>query len=193
MIPCPVCGREIKILTATYDTPYFGKILITTINCECGFKHADSFIAEIKDPLRVVVEINENTLFSKVIRSTSGTVRIPELGLSLEPGPASQAFITNIEGILMRFEDIVEVAKRWNRDDSEKVERCEYILSKLRAAREGKETLTLIIEDQFGNSTIISDEALMEKMSEEEASKLKTGLTIIDIAGDEILKELYES
>ena len=71
MIPCPACGREIKILTATYDTPYFGRILITTINCECGFKHADSFIAEIKDPLRVVVEINENTLFSKVIRSTS--------------------------------------------------------------------------------------------------------------------------
>ncbi len=193
MIPCPACGREIKILTATYDTPYFGRILITTINCECGFKHADSFIAEIKDPLRVVVEINENTLFSKVIRSTSGTVRIPELGLTLEPGPASQAFITNIEGILMRFEDIVEVAKKWNSDDSEKVERCEYILSKLRAAREGKETLTLIIEDPFGNSTVISDKAFMEKMSEEEASKLKTGLTIIDIAGDEILNELYES
>ena len=53
--------------------------------------------------------------------------------------------------------------------------------------------MTLIIEDPFGNSTIISDEAFMEKMSEEEASKLKTGLTIIDIAGDEILKELYES
>lgn len=189
MIPCPVCGKEIKIVTATYETPYFDKIIITTINCECGFKHADSFIAEIKDPTRVIVEINENTLFSKVIRSTSGTIRIPELGLTLEPGPASQAFITNIEGILMRFEDAVETAKRWNSDDLEKVERCEFILSKLRAARDGKETLTLIIEDPFGNSTVISDEAFMEKMSEEEASKLKTGLTIIDIAG---LDKLYE-
>ncbi len=190
MIPCPACGREVKIITTAYETPYFGKILITTINCECGFKHSDSFIAEIREPVRIKIEINKNTLFTKIVRSTSGTIRIPELGLSLEPGPASQAFITNIEGILMRFEDIVEIAKEWNREDAEKVKRCNAILSKLRAARDGDENLTLILEDPFGNSMIVSDKAFMERMSREEASKLKTGLTIIDIAGEDFLNNL---
>ncbi len=192
MITCPVCKGEAKLTTAIYETPYFGKIIITTISCDCGFKHADSFIAEIKEPTRMVIEISKDTLFTKIVRSTSGTIRIPELGLALEPGPASQAFITNVEGILMRFEDIVEIAKRWNSDDAEKVERCENILSKLRAARNGEERLTLILEDPFGNSMIIGDDVFMEKMSEDEAAKLKTGLTVIDIIGEKELNDLVK-
>ncbi len=190
MIPCPICGREIKLLTAFYDTPYAGKILITTISCDCGFKHSDVFIGEFKDPVRFTLKVDKNNLFTKVVRSASGTIRIPELGLSMEPGPASQGFITNVEGVLMRFEDIVEMAKRWNSDDKEKVERCEYILERLRAVREGSESVTIVVEDPFGNSTIISDEAFMEKLTSEEASKLKTGLTIVDIVGEETLKSL---
>ena len=155
MIPCPVCGEELRVITATYDTPYFGKLLITSVSCECGFRHSDSFVAEIKDPVRFTIEVNENTLFSKVVRSTSGTIRIPELGLAMEPGPASQGFITNIEGVLMRFEDIVEMAKRWNSDDEDAVRRCEFILEKLRLAREGKERLTVVVEDPQDRKSVV--------------------------------------
>ncbi|NOY10929.1 MAG: ZPR1 zinc finger domain-containing protein [Archaeoglobi archaeon] len=193
MIPCPVCGEELNVVTATYDTPYFGKLLITSISCRCGFKHSDSFVAEIKDPVRFTIEVNEKTLFSKVVRSTSGTIRIPELGLAMEPGPASQGFITNVEGVLMRFEDVVEMAKRWNSDDVDAVERCNFILEKLRLARDGKERLTIVLEDPHGNSMIISDEAFMEKMSEVEARSLKTGLTVVEITGEDYLKRAVDS
>jgi zinc finger protein len=121
-----------------------------------------------------------------MIRSSSGTVKIPELGLAMEPGPASQGFITNVEGILMRFEDIVKTARRWNQEDAEKVVICDRILEKLKLAMEGEEELTVVIEDPFGNSMIVSDDAFWESLSEEEASELKTGMTVIEIAGDEI-------
>lgn len=190
MIPCPVCGKELNVVTALYDTPYFGKILLTSINCQCGFRHSDSFSAEIKEPIRFRLEINSQTLFSKVVRSTSGTVRIPELGLTMEPGPASQGFITNVEGILMRFQEIVEMAKRWNSDSDEAVRKCDLILDRLKGAMEGRETLTLILEDPYGNSTIIDDRVFMERLSQNEARDLKTGITVIDITGEDYLRDI---
>ncbi len=193
MIPCPACGRELNVVTALYDTPYFGKILITSISCECGFKHSDSFSAEINDPIRFKLEIKNDTLFSKVVRSTSATVRIPELGLAMEPGPASQGFITNVEGILMRFQEIVEMAKRWNSDNHDAVKRCEFIIEKLKLAMEGKERLTLVLEDPYGNSAIIDDRVFMEKLSDNEAKDLKTGLTVIEITGEDYLKKAMEN
>jgi zinc finger protein len=191
MIPCPSCGRELKILTTTYNVPFFGDILITSISCECGFRHADTIVTGTKEPVRFKIKINKNNLFTKVIRSTSGTIRIPEIGTAIEPGPASQAFITNIEGVLDRIEGIVRTAMRWNEDDEEKVKRCEQILEKIKNTIEGDEEMTLILEDPFGNSLILSDEAFREVMSEEEASNLKTGMTVLDITGLSE-KELFE-
>ncbi len=190
MVNCPVCGRELKVNTVLYDTPFFGKVLITTIVCECGFKHADSIVSEIKEPTRFKVKINKETLYDKVIRSTSGTIRIPEIGVDVEPGPASQAFITNVEGVLMRIRDIVEMAKRWNSDNEEAVKRCDEILKRIDDTINGKDELTLILEDPFGNSLILSNNAFRERMKEEEARALKTGMTIMDLTGlseDEIL------
>ncbi len=190
MIPCPVCGRELRLIATTYEVPFFGKILITSVSCECGFRHADSIVADIKEPTRFTIKIRSDNLYTKVIRSTSGTIRIPEIGVDIEPGPASQAFITNLEGILDRVESIVRTAMRWNADDEEKVRRCEWILEKIRKTMEGEDELTLVLEDPFGNSLILSDEAFRERMSEEEASGLKTGMTVIELTGlseDEIL------
>ncbi len=183
MIPCPNCGRELKITTTTYQVPFFGNVLLTSISCECGFKHADSVVIDVKEPTRYIIKINKDNLYTKVIRSTSGTIRIPEIGTSIEPGPASQAFITNLEGILDRIEGVVKMAMRWNSDDEEKVKRCEWILERIRRTLEGEDELTLILEDPYGNSLILSDEAFKEKMSEEEAKKLKTGMTVFDITG----------
>ncbi len=183
MIPCPSCGRGLKTLVTTYDVPFFGKVLITSISCECGFRHADSVVVDTKEPTRYTIKINRHNLFTKVIRSTSGTIRIPEIGVSIEPGPASQAFITNLEGVLDRVEGIVRTAMRWNADNEEKVRKCQWILERIRNTIEGDEELTLILEDPFGNSLIVSDEAFREIMSKEEAEGLKTGLTVIELTG----------
>jgi zinc finger protein len=183
MIPCPACGRELRINTLLYDTPFFGKVLLTTITCECGFKHSDAIVSEIKEPTRFTVKINKETLYDKVIRSTSGTIRVPEIGVEIEPGPASQAFITNLEGVLMKIRDIVEMARRWNADDKDKVSRCDEILKKIDDTLEGRDELTLILEDPFGNSLILSDSAFRERMKEEEAKALRTGMTVMDLTG----------
>jgi zinc finger protein len=169
---CPVCGRKLEVKTTAYNA--FDKILLISILCECGFKHTDSIVAEIKEPMRFTVKVKKDNLFTKVIRSTSGTIRIPEIGVSIEPGPASQAFITNLEGVLARVEDIVRVAKLWS-DDFEKVKRCNWILERIRNTIEGEEELTLILEDPFGNSIILGN-AVQEPIDEKEALSLKTGL-----------------
>ncbi len=193
MIFCPACGKELNVITAIYDTPYFGKILLTSINCQCGFKHSDSFSAQIRDPVRFKLEISKKTLFSKIVRSASGTIRIPELGLAMEPGPASQGFITNVEGVLIRFQEIVEMAKRWNSDNQKAVERCELILDRLKNAIEGNENLTLILEDPYGNSAIIDDGVFMEKLDHNEMKELKTGLTVVELMGEDHLQKTIEN
>ncbi|MEM2059329.1 MAG: ZPR1 zinc finger domain-containing protein [Archaeoglobaceae archaeon] len=180
---CPVCGRELRLVVTTYEVPFFDKVLLTSISCECGFKHADSIVLGEKEPTRFKIRINEKNLFAKVIRSTSGTIRIPELGVTIEPGPASQAFITNLEGILERVANIVRTLMRWNEGDEEKISRCESILRRIEDTLVGKDELTLILEDPFGNSLILSDESFREVISREEAKNLKTGLTVIELTG----------
>ena len=186
-ITCPSCGKKTELTTVEYEIPYFGKILLTSINCDCGFRHNDCIVLGEKEPSRYRIKIRGDNLFTKVVRSTSGTVRIPELGVAIEPGPASQAFITNLEGVLDRIRDIVLMAMRWRSEegDEKAVERCEEILKSIEDAVEGRKELTLILEDPFGNSLIASDEAEKEKLSKEDLKKLKTGMTVLDISGME--------
>ena len=75
------------------------------------------------------------------------------------------------------------MARNWNSDDREKVERCNLILDKIDKTLKGEDELTLILEDPFGNSAIISDEVFIEKMSENEAAQLKSGITVMELTG----------
>ncbi len=185
-ITCPSCGRKTELVTVRHDIPYFGEIVLTSIACECGFRHNDCIVLSVKEPVRYRIKIREDNLFIKVVRSTSGTIRVPELGVVVEPGPASQAFITNLEGVLDRIRDIVLMAMRWRSEegDSTAVDRCQEILKKIEDVIEGKDELTLVLEDPFGNSLIASEEAERERISEDELKNLKTGLTVLEISGD---------
>ncbi len=184
-ITCPSCGRKTELTIVEHEIPYFGRILLTSINCECGFKHNDCIVLGVKEPTRYRMKVRGDNLFTKVVRSTSGTVRIPELGVAIEPGPASQAFITNLEGVLDRVRDVVLMAMRWRSEegDEKAVERCEEILKKINDVVEGKGELTLVLEDPFGNSLIASQEAEKERIPKEDLKKLKTGLTVLDLSG----------
>jgi len=184
-ITCPLCGKVAELITVKYEIPYFNEVLLTSVSCECGFRHSDCVVLGVKDPVRYKLRVKGSNLFTKVVRSTSGTIRVPELGVVVEPGPASQAFITNLEGVLDRIKDVVLMAMRWKTEEGDKkaVVRCEEILKMIENVIEGKNELTLIIEDPFGNSLIASPEAEKENLSVEELKNLKTGLTILDISG----------
>ncbi len=175
---CPACGSELSVMTDTYYAPHFGELFLSSASCECGFRYTDSFSLEVNEAVRYKMEIREDNLSTKVIRSTSGTVRIPEIGIDLEPGPASQGFITNLEGVLRKMEDVVQTARGWNSDNYKKVEKCDWILDQIYETIDGNVTLTLVLEDPLGNSVVDSEEAVREALDEEEASKLRAGINI---------------
>lgn len=190
-IPCPVCGkRAVVIRETTLNIPYFGRTRETTLQCrECGYRHTDFMIEELKEPMRfeLLVE-DEDDLNARVVRSASGTISVPELGMKVEPGVASEGFISNIEGVLMRFREAVEQAIHFSagtEDEDASTERGEEILKSIDRVREGKERVTIVIEDPFGNSAILSPKAKKRPLTSEEVEGLRTGMNIVDVVREE--------
>lgn len=169
--------------TVTHDVPHFGEALETLLQCaSCGFRHVDFLIMQQRDPLRYALRIaSEEDLRVRVIRSNSGTFRIPEIGFTAEPTPGSESFVSNVEGVLDRAARIFRLAREFNLENPEAVAVAEAGLARLEAAREGRgEGLTLIIDDPFGNSAIVSERAEKRALTPEEVAALHTGLILID-------------
>ncbi len=169
---CPACGHKpLNSTIAILDLPMLGEAIETTIICpNCGFKTSDVMITEQNEPVRYTLKVNNpEDVNIRVVRSTSGTIRIPELGISIEPGPASESFISNIEGVLMRVRDVLEGLEYENKEEVAKR------IREIDMAREGKKEFTFIIEDPYGNSALLSDKAEKEVLSPEEAKNLKKG------------------
>ena len=182
IIKCPACSVEgkAKSIMKELEIPHFGKVLETSIQCPvCGFKHSDIIALEQNEPAKYVLEINKNTLTVRVVRSQSATVSIPELGVKVEPGPKSEGYVTNVEGILNRFEDAVKKALNLF-DDDESQANGKNTLKRIQDLKNGNGTATLIILDPFGQSKIVSDSAEILEIPEEELNKLKTGFSHIE-------------
>jgi len=176
---CPACGRSVEMISQPDNIPFFGDILEVSIVCCCGFKFVDTIILSQREPMRHTKRICcEGDLCDRVIRSTSGTIRIPEWGVYIEPGPASEAYITNIEGVIERIQSIVHMAKKWSETDEERL-RAESLLETMKAARDGRPDFTFIIEDPMGNSAIIADGVEVCKLSDDEVEDLPTGMFIV--------------
>ena len=182
VIRCPACGIEgvAKSIMKEIEIPHFGQVMETTIQCpECGFKHSDVIALEQNDPAKYVLEINRNTLSTRVVRSQSATIIIPELGVKVEPGPKSEGYVTNVEGVLTRFESAVKQALTlFNDEESQK--NAKDTLSRIQDLIAGNGTATLIILDPFGQSNIVSDIVEVSEIPEDELHELKTGFSIIE-------------
>lgn len=184
---CPLCHDKLTMHWQTDHIPYFDEILYITARCSCGFKFADTMITTQKDPVHYEITIeNYNDLYTRVVRSTSGTIRVPEFGIAVEPGPASESYVTNIEGLLNRVKSVVQTAAKWSKEEEEKYNQCLEIESALDDTIEGHRKLTIEIDDPLGNSAIISDKAKSRKLSDEEVENLKTGMIIYDVNSSDI-------
>lgn len=179
-ITCPACGREgLEIREVPYDIPGFGKTLLITMYCpSCGLRHRDVLCLEFGEPRRYEFTVEgPEDLKVRVIRSSSATIRIPELGVLIEPGPASEGFISNVEGVLDRAEAVVAMMVRLAEKPEEKA-RASEALAKIWDAREGRLRFTLIIEDPLGNSLIAPPDRRrlkVRRLTEEEIESLKSG------------------
>ena len=182
IIKCPACGIEgvAKSIMKELEIPHFGKVMETTIICpSCGFKHSDIISLEQNDPAKYVLEINRNNLSIRVVRSQSATVIIPELGIKVEPGPKSEGYVTNVEGVLTRFESAVKKALNMF-EDEESQKNGKEILGQIQELKKGNRTATLEILDPFGQSNIVSENVEILEIPEEELRDLKTGFSHIE-------------
>ena len=177
---CPSClNKSLHVVEALHKIPYVGKILIVSVKCKkCGFRHTDVFNVEQGKPIRISYKVdNIVDLSAKVVRSGTATIRIPELNLMIEPGPLSQGEITTIEGYILRFMDMLDLIC----SEDERVR--EELKQKLKLALEGKLHFTFIIEDPFGNSSIIvphTEKLKVTTMKPDEVRKLKYGDLIVE-------------
>jgi zinc finger protein len=152
----------------TTEVPHFGEVLLITGTCDCGFKHSDTITLSQKEPSRHTLRICcTEDLSARVIRSPSGTIRLPEFGVDVEPGPASDAVITNVEGVLDRVKEVVTFATRAaeKAGDSDRTQRGHEILERIEEALKGQYSFTLIVEDPLGNSSIISENRVVTPLT----------------------------
>jgi zinc finger protein len=176
---CPLCGKDIITNWVQDNIPFFGEVMHITSMCECGFRYTDTLIMAQHKPVHYEIAVRtRDDIDARVVRSTSGTIRIPELGVDIEPGPSSESFISNIEGVLDRVSNILEMVVRWDEDD--KTPRAKELLSNIEKTKAGEFGITVIIEDPLGNSAIISENATCRELTQEEANCLKTGMIIFE-------------
>ena len=181
-IDCPVCGGKntATYTTQTHELAYFGEIVESTIQCEkCGFRHNDILATEQKDPAKHSLIISKKNLDSRVVRSQSATVSLPEIGIKVEPGPKSEGYISNVEGVLIRFKEATERALNMFTDAASQ-ENGKKVLENINKVLEGEMETLLLIEDPFGQSKIMDVRAKTEPLSDEELKHLKTGFTVIE-------------
>jgi len=152
IIDCPICGAKnsLKIMTNELDIPYLGKVLETTMICDkCKYRNSDVLPVEVKEPKRFILKITgEEDLNKRVVKSSTGFIKIPELGFEVTPGPASQGYISNVEGVLNRLEDSLKTLVNWAETDEER-KKAEEIIERMENIKKGKETATLIIKTRW--------------------------------------------
>ncbi|HDG63924.1 hypothetical protein DRN41_04395 [Thermococci archaeon] len=189
---CPICGGKntLKALNYLHEIPYFGKVMESTIICEkCGYRNADVMLLEEKEPKLYTVKVEEEKdLFTRVVRSKSGTIELEEIGIKIEPGPASQGFVTNIEGVLERARETLLMAKNFKKEENEEesIKKIEEILNYIEGVKEGKKPLTVRIMDPFGNSALIGEKVKSRLLTKEEVAKLSKGPYVVYDPSEEV-------
>ncbi len=158
---CPACNsKELWIRTVSYKEPLSeDELLLMSIVCKkCGYKKSDIIpmapSAMVKGNKYILTITEPGDLESKLFRSPSATIEIPELEITLEPAANADFFLTNVERILMKFKDICEYMKRDTNDEditsilNKKIEQIDIFMK-------GMEKFTLILEDPEKYSYII--------------------------------------
>lgn len=181
-IDCPVCGGKNTAIsiTETHEVAYFGEVIESLVQCDkCGFRHSDVMCVEQKDPAKHSLKITKESLSSRVVRSQTSTVSLPEIGIKVEPGPKSEGYVSNVEGVLVRFKEATERALNMFHDKDSQ-ENGKVVLNNIEKVLNGELETLLLIEDPFGQSKIMDIKAKSEALTKEELKNLKTGFVVID-------------
>ena len=146
---CPVC-RGKNTLEMTSKTEKISVFLVKLWNQHFYAQNPDTniqipYVWSKKEPVRYTLEINKNNINTRVVKSQTATLSIPELGLKVEPGPKSQGYVSNVEGVLNRFETAIATAIGWAEEEEIKSNALK-ILEKIENLKNGDEKATLVVE-----------------------------------------------
>ena len=199
-LPCPTCKNEgsLKLLSMSSEIPYFGEHTQITLSCEhCGMRQTDFIPSEERGALSFSLSIEKvEHLQARIVRGSSGTVRIPELDLEVSPGTQSTGYVSNVEGVVNRFIDIIRMMMRQIRTEIEdgndeaeqnldKLFQLEMALMAL-AKGELLGDLSLEILDPKGHSIIGHDDAEKKELSAEEVALLDPGPAPIIMSSEDV-------
>tara|TARA_B100000767_G_scaffold267964_1_gene287465 strand:+ start:1316 stop:1936 length:621 start_codon:yes stop_codon:yes gene_type:complete len=188
-IPCPICSEEGKLrMVANVDEiPYFGEHTQVTVLCHaCGWCQTDFIPAEGKKAGAWTLVLDDTQkLRSRVVRSSSCTVRILELDLEVMPGTNSTGYVSNIEGVLNRFVDIINMVRRdverdvasgagESQENKDALVKLDSLLTSMAQAGE-QSVFTVEFLDPHGHSMILDGDAVERELTEEELAELPIG------------------
>jgi len=160
IVKCPSCDNESMTLSQSqYAVDNFGTVLMSVATCQaCGYKHTDVLTMNAKEPVAMSAKIDSvDDLSIRVIKSGTATVAIPEFGATITPGPYSEGYISNVEGVLEKVEDALMFML--GSASGKRLKKGERILAKIRSAKERGPHFTIMIKDPFGNSALVSTKA----------------------------------
>jgi zinc finger protein len=184
MLRCPSCDAESIVSSQSeYKVEHFGSVLIIVSTCQkCGYRHTDVMTLTTREPTALSAKITTvDDLNIRVIKSGTATVSIPEFGATITPGPYSEGFITNVEGILERIEDALTFML--TSTTGKRLAKGEKMLKQLEMMKEKPRKFTLVIKDPFGNSALVSPDSTKvqkRRLTEQELLKTKYGQYVVD-------------
>lgn len=162
---CPMCNKNTLTLSeSSIEVPYFGRLFLFSMECSgCKYKKADVEAEQQKPACKFTFEVaSKDDLNVRIVKSSEATIKIPHVG-SIEPGPASEGYVTNVEGIIQRIKQQVEAIRDAEEDEDAK-KKAKNLLKKIQKVLWGDEKIKIIIEDPSGNSAIISEKAIKGKL-----------------------------
>ncbi len=180
-VACVICGYDagLTMLAHTEEIAYFGEHTQVTIGCPaCGWRQTDFIPAEAREGSCQSYTIDSaEDLQIRVIRGSACTIRLVELDLEVRPGSHSTGYVSNIEGVLNRFQDVIEMVGRQAAIEGEReaISKIEELMKVMQEIREGGRSVTLEFLDPCGHSMIIHPDVKSRSLTEDEIEELPVG------------------
>ncbi|KZC12656.1 Zinc finger protein ZPR1, partial [Dufourea novaeangliae] len=158
---CPECNCPCETNMKMTNIPHFKEVVIMATVCEsCGHRTNEVKSGAGIEPegVKIEVSVSGREDFSRdLLKSETCYMEVPELNLEVGPTALGGRF-TTIEGILMAVKDQLSSSTAFTGDssDPETVKRMETFIFHLNEVLEGKEKITLVLDDPAGNSYVQS-------------------------------------
>jgi zinc finger protein len=163
---CPVCAKESATFTEfEIEDAFAGPIAIFTIRCnDCGYRTSDLEFLEPGQPAEYSVDIeSKEDLKIRIIKSGECEIKIPNFRISVDSTMNSEGFITNVEGVIRKFEKTV-ISLKDGEEDKAKRKTLKNLLKGIQQVLDGEKKITMKMIDKSGNSAMISDKVVVKKL-----------------------------